>query len=537
MKIKQVSTDALIPYALNNRRHSEKQTDRIAASITEFGFNQPIVDEYSKRYPRTDLRRDSLTAEQKEHWYHCRGTFVTTFLRELHVELASRGKKLSVILDAGAPDYVQPWWGKPIAGSGKIRLEWQAWIREGIVDELWVQLGPVAAQQATLDVVLKECEGTPVQLTVRAVDPFDPSWKRFVDAGVTPIAVITWARNGIERFALEPTGLNTLTSPDWRLRLQTLTDIEAGRIQVEGATVAGLAADPQVLVRRRVMSALAELKATDQVSTLHGGLVDAQSSVRIAAAGALAKTHAPSSPEHILAALEKDGFFQMKEACIDALAAMAEQALPHVVRGMDSSVYAVCEVCTRTLYSLGKGGFLEEAYSPLRETMCNTDDDERLRYWALQGLVGLRLELPEVQQQQLATDLMILAGSETSTMVRQHAAWGLGHMHGLLGPIAREKALSTLVAGLREYGDGCEREDAAFGWRVFGNAILQYHKPGRDALDAMRRQSSDKWLAWLAYEIKHLPHRQGGKIVLVDEQEAIEDHRQNAPPFPGYRTW
>jgi DNA modification methylase len=43
MKIKQVSTDALIPYALNNRRHSEKQTDRIAASITEFGFNQPIV--------------------------------------------------------------------------------------------------------------------------------------------------------------------------------------------------------------------------------------------------------------------------------------------------------------------------------------------------------------------------------------------------------------------------------------------------------------------------------------------------------------
>jgi ParB family transcriptional regulator, chromosome partitioning protein len=43
MKIKQVSTDALIPYALNSRRHSDKQVERIASSITEFGFNQPVV--------------------------------------------------------------------------------------------------------------------------------------------------------------------------------------------------------------------------------------------------------------------------------------------------------------------------------------------------------------------------------------------------------------------------------------------------------------------------------------------------------------
>lgn len=40
--IKMRSAD-LIPYAFNNRKHPEQQIDRIANSIKEFGFNQPIV--------------------------------------------------------------------------------------------------------------------------------------------------------------------------------------------------------------------------------------------------------------------------------------------------------------------------------------------------------------------------------------------------------------------------------------------------------------------------------------------------------------
>lgn len=43
MKIEQVKTEALIPYGFNNRKHSEQQIDRVANSIAQFGFNQPIV--------------------------------------------------------------------------------------------------------------------------------------------------------------------------------------------------------------------------------------------------------------------------------------------------------------------------------------------------------------------------------------------------------------------------------------------------------------------------------------------------------------
>ena len=35
--------DELIPYVNNARTHSDKQIDQIAASIKEFGFNNPIL--------------------------------------------------------------------------------------------------------------------------------------------------------------------------------------------------------------------------------------------------------------------------------------------------------------------------------------------------------------------------------------------------------------------------------------------------------------------------------------------------------------
>ena len=43
MEIQDVIVDTLIEYSFNNRIHEEHQVDRIANSIREFGFNQPVV--------------------------------------------------------------------------------------------------------------------------------------------------------------------------------------------------------------------------------------------------------------------------------------------------------------------------------------------------------------------------------------------------------------------------------------------------------------------------------------------------------------
>jgi len=215
---------------------------------------------------------------------------------------------------------------------------------------------------------------------------------------------------------------------------------------------------------------------------------------------------------------------------------MKERSLSCLLKGMESPVYAVREVSVRALYELGKAGFLDEAYTRLRTTMLNRREDERVRYYATEGLVSLRMQLPSARQEQLANDLITMADEDSSVMVQLRAAWGLGHMYGVLPSSLREKALRTLSEGFRAYGDGCDRADAAFGWRVFGNSVLQYHRAGREVLEQMRTQSSDKWLAWLAYEVEHLPHR-SFRIVPIDERQAIETHERYAPSFPGYRRW
>lgn len=43
MEIKKLKASEISPYSNNNRKHSEVQIKRIAESISEFGFNQPIV--------------------------------------------------------------------------------------------------------------------------------------------------------------------------------------------------------------------------------------------------------------------------------------------------------------------------------------------------------------------------------------------------------------------------------------------------------------------------------------------------------------
>lgn len=43
MQITQAPTTSILPYPQNNRTHPDQQIERIATSIKEYGFNQPIV--------------------------------------------------------------------------------------------------------------------------------------------------------------------------------------------------------------------------------------------------------------------------------------------------------------------------------------------------------------------------------------------------------------------------------------------------------------------------------------------------------------
>ncbi|MBM4085318.1 MAG: hypothetical protein FJ272_11055 [Planctomycetes bacterium] len=203
---------------------------------------------------------------------------------------------------------------------------------------------------------------------------------------------------------------------------------------------------------------------------------------------------------------------------------------------MKSPSQAVREVCVRALYRLGKGGLAPEAWSPLRAALVDVAEDWRVRYWAVDGLVGLRQELSEAQRRELSGDLLTLLASGAPVAVQLHAAWGLGHLAGRMATSEADVARGKLAGLFREYGDGCGRTDAAFGWRVVGNALLQFGPPGLDLLETMRQQPADRWLAWIAYEVVHAPQRSAA-MSLVSESEAVAAHDRYAPLFPGVRPW
>ena len=89
----------------------------------EYGFNEPIVEEYKRRYGRDILREDF----DVEKWRELRGEYFTLFLRELKAHLKAKGQKLSIGVQQG--EYIGP-------PFGNMRIQWRRWVSEGILDEL-----------------------------------------------------------------------------------------------------------------------------------------------------------------------------------------------------------------------------------------------------------------------------------------------------------------------------------------------------------------------------------------------------------------
>ena len=83
----------------------------------QFGFNEPIVREFERRYSKNILRQSF----DLEAWRSLRGEYFTTLLREVRAHLASRGQKLSIGVAQG--EHIGP----PI---GNMRIDWQRWVSE-----------------------------------------------------------------------------------------------------------------------------------------------------------------------------------------------------------------------------------------------------------------------------------------------------------------------------------------------------------------------------------------------------------------------
>jgi hypothetical protein len=87
----------------------------------QFGYNQPIVDEYRRRYG-VDIRSEEFS---KPRWWALQGEGVTELLREMRVALGER----RIVLAMPRSDHIGPPYGNMV-------LDWRTWAQEGLVDAL-----------------------------------------------------------------------------------------------------------------------------------------------------------------------------------------------------------------------------------------------------------------------------------------------------------------------------------------------------------------------------------------------------------------
>jgi hypothetical protein len=89
----------------------------------QYGFNDPIQQEYLKRYG-SDIRCEDFDLQQ---WRDLLGEYLTCFFRELRKALSGEHLLLSVGVPRGSI------LGPPM---GNTTLEWPTWLQEAIVDQL-----------------------------------------------------------------------------------------------------------------------------------------------------------------------------------------------------------------------------------------------------------------------------------------------------------------------------------------------------------------------------------------------------------------
>jgi len=476
----------------------------------EFGFSEPIVAEFKRRYG-VDIRSEPF---DKHAWYALRGEYFTEFMRELRAALAEHGKKLGIFVNPREPHFPQPWpHGAPqMITAGRIYLDIERWIREGIVDALIVYGAcPQPLQVRTVENLLQAARDSKTEVSLLTSSPLDEQWKLFQANGVPTVMALGDEAMYLNRLNSPQRTVEDLKSQDSVVKMTALEQVISGRLTVGVGDVAPLTQDPNLVVRRLALTALGALKDAQAVALIERGLEDPENAVRVAAAAALRNVWGPQSAQSLLAAADKYPTFQLREEAISTLSRMNPLPTEELLAAARSPNASTRVVALRAL----EPNVPEEAVPALIEGL--GDEDRYVRYVCAKALGNLRRS-PE------AVRALIAATEHDDVVTSDRAAASLGQIAaGGAAEVAplRPQMLEALRALFRRFGDGCAREDVEWGYRTVGNALLQFGAEGEAALREFMAQRQDRQLAevaWLVLEIRQAP----AAFCAVTEKEDAE---------------
>ncbi|OHB57587.1 MAG: hypothetical protein A2Y07_06945 [Planctomycetes bacterium GWF2_50_10] len=481
----------------------------------EFGYNEPIVNEFKKRYG-IDIRTQPFTRfASKEDWYRLRGEYVTQFLRELKQAISPI--KLGMIINPRAPHSPDVWATLPqnIFTYGNVYFDIETWVQDGIVDELSVYGNSARSTQIK---TIRDClwltRGTKTKVSYITSSPADPLWTQFRQAGIAPIYTggddqLFFTANPIPH--QDRSILKTGTKYQ---KMYFLANMIEGKSTAPVSDIIPLAKDNDVQMRRLALLALGKSHDPNAIETIEAALFDPENGVRGMAVGALRYNGRPESVVKVFQAIEQYGNHPICEMAVISLPFI--KPFPHDLitdLAVNSQNAMVRNLAIRVL---GRS-IVKESDVPMLQQALN-DTDSYVRYSAAMTL-GL-LNKPS------AIKALIEATRHDDVAVSNRAAVSLG----FLAKRATEQTKSLRPQMLQackelfsKMGNNCNRSDIEWGYRAAGNALLDFGTEGEIVLQDFMDQKQDKRLAELAWRVLYFREKAGENAFnIITEKEDDE---------------
>ncbi len=465
----------------------------------EFGFSDPIVEDFKRQY-KVDLRTEPFRrGASREDWLRLRGSYVTEFLRELKAELAKHEIKLGMVIDSNDPSQPLSWNVPELTKTaGAHFMDVTTWVRDGLVDELLIYGNNSGqSQMKALEDLQFLAKGTHTSVSVITSGPFRDGWKKYQEAGMPTILAVSDDIQHLSRGFIPEQTVESLKSEDVSKRMRALQQVIDEKLEAGVEQLSPLAEAENLIERRLALQALGVSKDPAAVPFLEKGLGDPENGVRCVAALALSKNHGAGSAKALLDAVELHGNHMLRECAIIALRRLQPFPSEEIERAaLEAKDGRVREAAMRSLITTARPAMLSTLQKGL-------SDSERFpRFAAAEALGNLRKN-PEA----VATLLETLTHEDVA--VANRAAVSLEKIvarNETELKALRPKILAALLDAFRRHSDP-NRADNDWGWRVIGNAILEFGEEGEEALQAIRDQQEDPRLADLAWRVVDLTQK------------------------------
>lgn len=482
----------------------------------EFGYNEPVVQEFKKRYG-IDIRTQEFTKSASKHdWYKLRGEYVTLYLKELRESLQKSGIKLGLFLDGDNPFFPMTWATLPFTHPtmGKIYMDVINWIQNGIVDKLLVYGGVGGIQQIkTANDLLWISRQTPVQISIGTSNPFGEQWVDMKKKNVKMVVTLGEDGQYISRSKIpEQTEIALRTGTIYE-KMRFLGQIFDGKSTSSSEPILPLTKTDNVILRRMALLALGKLKDPKSVSTIEEGLSDPEIGVKCAAIRALSENSGPASIKLIFQMLEKNPYHPLVEMCRSFLPRMKPFPEKELIETAFNS--PVDEVRTTAYRILD---YKASATPGLVNVFIKGLSDSS-GYARFASAISLSRFINSAE----AVSALIQATTHIDLVVQNRAAVSLGEMilrKDKAALLNKDRILNTLTSLFQKSVDGTLRSDKEWGYRSVGNGLLDCGEEGVKILESFTNQRKDRRLAELAWRVLSYREKAGpNKFNLISDKE------------------